>query len=258
MKNKINNELAVCGFEAVKALAASHPEKITRLYFTEDRSAQLGFICSELAKRKAPYNKVESSQELEKLCGSVHHQGVVAMIVQPEIHPLTTEIVETFIHKNESVVLLDHIGNANNLGAIVRSAAFFGIKNIIIPLDESQSSVTTSSYRVAQGGMEYVTLYSIKSIEKLLIALTGRMVRLGTDVSASLPISKIGELSKQKPAIIVLGNEEHGISEDVKKLCDYLITIPFGTMNDSDDSKKIESLNVAQAAAIILYELRKK
>ena len=85
MKNKLNKELAVCGFEAVKALERNSPEKIQRLYFTADRASQFGDLCRSMAKRKAPYNQVESGTELEKLCGSVHHQGVVAMIPQPEI-----------------------------------------------------------------------------------------------------------------------------------------------------------------------------
>ena len=69
------------------------------------------------------------------------------MIEPPEILPLTTDVAAEWVSKGESAVILDRVGNANNLGAIVRSAAFFGIQNIIIPLDEAQSSITTSSYR---------------------------------------------------------------------------------------------------------------
>ena len=249
MKNTRNNELAVCGFEAVLALSKEHPENIRRLYFTKERASAFGEICKRMAQNKRPYNVVEDAIELEKLCGSVHHQGVVAMIAQPQIPILNTDITDEWLHNHESAVLLDRVGNANNLGAIARSAAFFGIKNIIIPLDEAQSSVTTSSYRVAQGGMEYVHIYCIRSISKLLSAMKGKMTRLGTDVRAQMPISDIPSLCKGKPALIVLGNEEHGISDEVKQNCDALVTIPGST-------GQIESLNVAQAAAIILYECR--
>ena len=134
MKNKAKKELAVCGFEAVKALAKIHPEKINRLYFDESHKFDFGEICRTLASRKAPYNIVKDAAELEKLCGSVHHQGVVAMIAQPEIMPLTKEITVEWLHKKESALILDRVGNANNLGAIVRSAAFFGMKNSVIPM----------------------------------------------------------------------------------------------------------------------------
>lgn len=256
MKNTQKKELAVCGFEAVKALAKKNPEKIKRFYYTEERMNSFGELCRFLAKRRVPYNKVKDEKELEKLCGSVHHQGVVVMIEQPEILPLDSDITDRWLRENESALLLDRVGNANNLGAIVRSAAFFGVKNVIIPLNEAQSSVTTSSYRVAQGGMEYVNIYSIKSIAKLLMALKGKMVRLGTDVNASVPVEKIRELKKEKPVIIVLGNEENGISREVKENCDELVIIPFNDSFEKEENRPIESLNVAQAAAIVLYECR--
>ena len=253
MKNKAKKELAVCGFEAVKALAKIHPEKINRLYFDESHKFDFGQICRTLASRKAPYNIVKDAAELEKLCGSVHHQGVVAMIAQPEIMPLTKEITVEWLHKKESALILDRVGNANNLGAIVRSAAFFGMKNIVIPMAEQQASVTTSSYRIAQGGMEFVNIYSIYSIPKLLQAMKGKMVSFGTDLKAKKQVSEIAGLCKSKPALIVLGNEEHGISKDVRENCDELVIIPFAGMG-KNMAASVESLNVAQAASVILYE----
>ena len=258
MKNDIRNELAVCGFEAVKALVKCNPQKITRFYYTRDRMMDFKDLFKDLAERKVPYNNIPEG-ELAKLSGTVHHQGVVAMIRQPEIPHLNTEITDNWLHNKESAVLLDRVGNANNLGAIVRSAAFFGFKNIVIPRDEEQSSVTTSSYRVAQGGMEYVNIYSIMSIEKLLVSMKGKMIRFGTDVRATCPVEKIPELcnTSKKPALIVLGNEEHGISGLVRRNCDELVTIPFCAESDVRPVQPIESLNVAQAAAVILYEARK-
>jgi len=231
MKNKQKNELAVCGFAAVKALEKEHPESIRRFYYTQDRALSFGGLCKNLAARKIPYNLVPSQKDLEKLCGSIHHQGVVAMIDEKEVTPLTPTHTAAWVQGNEPALLLDRVGNANNLGAIIRSAAFFGVKHVIIPLDEAQSSITTSSYRVAQGGMEYVTVYSVSSIPKLLKDLDGKMTRFGTDVSAKKTVSEIPSLcsknGKKMPALIVLGNEEHGISMQVKDLCDHLVTIPF-------------------------------
>ena len=257
MKNKYNKELAVCGFAAVQALAKVHESSIKRLYFTADRAPAFGEVCRSMAKRKAPYNQVKDVQELEKLCGSVHHQGVVAMIEEPRIEQMDTDILDQWVRQKEDALLLDRVGNANNLGAIVRSAAFFGIQNIIIPLDEAQSSITTSSYRVAQGGMEYVHIYCVKSVVRLLAAAAGRMQRIGTDVHATISVSQIREKCQQKPALIVLGNEEKGISSDVKQNCDDLVIIPFSGMNSGAITAPVDSLNVAQASAIILYELRK-
>ena len=257
MKNKERKELAVCGWAAVKALAEQHGYKIERLYFTKERAKELGAVCKALAARKKPYNMVEDESELEKLSGTPHHQGAVAMIAQPVIPALNSDIVAKWIEEKESVAILDRVGNANNLGAIARSAAFFGVKNIVIPLDEAQTSITTSSYRVAQGGMERVAFFSVKSIEALLKDLKGRMFRIGTALEAKTPVSEIKNLRGKLPVAIVLGNEEHGISDAVKRNCDELVIIPFAGMDKGEDSP-VESLNVAQAASIIFYEQAQK
>ena len=259
MKNKQKNELAVCGFATVKKLEKNHPEKITRLYFTEEVAPKFGGLCKKLAKAHGIYNQ-KPAADLEKLSGTVHHQGVVAMIEAPEIQPLDSDITDGWIERGENAVLLDRIGNANNFGAIVRSAAFFGIRNIVIPLDESQSSITTSSYRVAEGGMEYVNIYSVKSSVRLLEALSQKVLRVGTALDATKPVSFLSQAahaSPKKPVLVVLGNEEHGISDAIKKNCDELVIIPWAGMNDGVAQSSVDSLNVAQASSIIFYELTK-
>ncbi len=259
MKNKQKNELAVCGFATVKKLEKNHPEKITRLYFTQEVAPKFGGLCKKLAKQHGIYNQ-KPAADLEKLSGTVHHQGVVAMIEAPTIQPLDSDITDGWIERGEDAVLLDRIGNANNFGAIVRSAAFFGIKNIIIPLDEAQTSITTSSYRVAEGGMEYVNIYSVKSTARLLEALSQKVLRVGTALEAKNPVSFLSNAaakSPRKPILIILGNEEHGISNVVRKNCDELVIIPWAGKPQGKESC-IDSLNVAQAASIILYEMTRQ
>ena len=256
MKNTQNNELAVCGLSAVKKLEKNHGDCIRRLYFTKDTAPLFGGLCKKLSKNHGIYNMVEA-EDLEKLSGTVHHQGVVAMITPPEIIPLDSDITDGWIAEGESALVLDRIGNANNLGAIVRSAAFFGVKNIVIPNDDAQSSITTSSYRVAEGGMEYVKIYSVNSIPRLMQALAGKMVRIGTDLSAKKTLAQLKAVCGKKPAMIVLGNEEKGISDEVRQNCDELVIIPFAGMAQGADEPQVESLNVAQAASVILYELMK-
>ncbi|MBP5602387.1 MAG: RNA methyltransferase [Treponema sp.] len=259
MKNKQKNELAVCGFATVKKLEKNHPEKITRLYFTEEVAPKFGGLCKKLAKAHGIYNQ-KPAADLEKLSGTVHHQGVVAMIEAPEIQPLDSDITDGWIERCENAVLLDRIGNANNFGAIVRSAAFFGIKNIIIPLDEAQASITTSSYRVAEGGMEYVNIYSVKSSVRLLEALSQKVLRVGTALDAKKSVSFLSQAAHatpKKPVLVVLGNEEHGISDSIKRNCDELVIIPWAGMNEGVAQSSVDSLNVAQASSIIFYELTK-
>ncbi|MBP3709712.1 MAG: RNA methyltransferase [Treponema sp.] len=256
MRNKQNDELAVCGMSTVKKLEKNRWQHIRRLYFTQEVAPLFGGLCKKLAENHGIYNVVDA-KDLEKLSGTVHHQGVVAMIHMPEIIPLDSDITDTWIANGENALVLDHIGNANNFGAIVRSAAFFGMKHIVTANDESQSLVTTSSYRIAEGGMEFVNIYSVKSIARLLEAVNGRMIRIGTDLNAKKSVTEIATVHGRKPILVVLGNEETGISETVRANCDECVIIPYAGM-ENGNTPAIQSLNVAQAASIILYELGKK
>lgn len=248
MYNDHEKELAVCGFEAVKALSDRHPEKISRLFFTGNRAKQFSETCRYLAKKRRLYRLVESSSELEKLCASVHHQGVVAMIEAPVIEKITSDTIKQWAQDNTCVLMLDRVGNANNLGAIVRSAAFFGIQALVISSEDTQTGITTSSYRIAQGGMEFVQLYTSPSAVHFLNDCSGYMLRIGADHRAYRTLNDLPKIRKQnEAAAVVLGNEEHGLSEEAKKHCDILVKIR--------GSGAIESLNVAQAATLFLSAL---
>ena len=106
--------------------------------------------------------------------------------------------------------------------------------------------------------MEFVNIYSVKSSERLLEALDKKVLRVGTALDAKKPVSFLREVSggsAKKPVLVVLGNEEHGISDTIKKNCDELVIIPWGGMTQGVKESVIDSLNVAQAASIIFYEM---
>lgn len=251
MKNRQTRELAVCGFETVRTLAEKHPDRIERLFFTQERARFFGAVCKTLAASRRIYRVVESESELERLCQSVHHQGVVAMVSQPEIPSLDPATLHAWHEKGERILVLDRVGNANNLGAIVRSAAFFGIGTIVIGADDEQAEITTSAYRVAQGGMEFVDVWRAPSAAWIVGASAGKMLRIGADHRAKMQLSDLRglavELTGPHGILVVMGNEETGLSPEVKNSCDHLVRIP-GTGD-------VESLNVAQAATLFLYEM---
>ena len=85
--------------------------------------------------------------------------------------------------------------------------------------------------------------------------MKGKMVRIGTSLEAKNTVYGLKKLCGTKPALIVLGNEEHGISNDVRENCDALVLIPYAGLQQGLKESPVESLNVAQAASIILYEL---
>ena len=259
MRNKLTDELAVCGMNAVLAAGEYHPETINRLFLREDRLKSFSRICKGLAERKRPY-KICEDEELERICKSVHHQGVVAMIEEPLIGPLSREDLDFWAQEGKTGLLLHSVGNDHNLGAIVRAAAFFDAYFIVVNENDGGAQLSTSAYRIAEGGMEHVAMRKVDSSAAFLKDAAKELVVMGTDIRAR---QRIGDLSgilrdwkpkkkhdrgTKKPGVVLaLGNEENGLPQEVKDRCSCLLRIP-GTGN-------IESLNVAQAAALFLHAL---
>ena len=256
MRNKLTDELAVCGMNAVLAAGEYHPQTINRLFIREDKFQFFTGICKQLAERKRPY-KICEDEELERICKSVHHQGVVAMIEEPVIEPLSIEDLDLWAGEGKSGIVLHSVGNDHNLGAIARAAAFFDAAFIV--LNEKDTSfnedlrLTTSAYRVAEGAMEHLLIRKITNTSAFLKDASKKLLTVGTDTRAR---SRIGDLKsivkdykktmKGRPGIaLVLGNEETGLPKNVKDQCSHLLRIP-GTGN-------IDSLNVSQAAALFLH-----
>jgi len=251
MHNKLTNELAICGMNASLAAAEFNGEKINRLFLREDRMKSFGGICKILAEKKRPY-KICDDEELERICKSVHHQGVVVMIEEPRLTPLTKEELDLWADECRTGVVLHSVGNDHNLGAIARAAAFFDARYIILNSKDSEAKLTTSTYRVAEGGLEHLTVRTVSNTAAFLKDASKKIVVIGADVRARMRIGDLSALvkdakGKRLPAALVLGNEETGLPKEVKDQCRHLLRIP-GTGN-------IESLNVSQAAALFLHAL---
>jgi TrmH RNA methyltransferase len=257
MYNRLTNELAVCGFNAIRALSEVHPDKINRLFLREDRLPSFTGLCRRLAERKRPYKLCEN-EELERICKTTHHQGIVAMVFEPAVEGATPEDIDTWAAEGKTGLLLCNIGNDHNLGAIVRSAAFFDATPIILSgqNDDPVVQLTTSAYRVAEGGMEYVEFRSVRNPAAFLRDVSKKLFIIGTDPRARIRIRDIPQCIKDwnktarssNPGILlVIGNEETGLPKEVKEQCSVLARIPgIGVM---------ESLNAAQSATLFLHEL---
>lgn len=236
-------ELKVCGLAAVRGQFAADAGAIKRLYFNYDTGRKIGVICRALAQARKVYRCVEPA-ELEKVAGTVHHGGIVAVIAAPEWRRPKAEEVRAWARRREAVVVLDRIGNAHNLGAIARTAAFFGVPRIVIADDAAAAAPGEAAYRVAEGGLSQLEVWRVKKVAGFLRELAEAGYEV---VGAATRGGRLEAKAGGKPVAIVLGNEEHGLADDVAKACTRRVTIPGGG--------KVESLNVSVAAAVLLWEL---
>jgi RNA methyltransferase, TrmH family len=236
--------LRVAGLPAVSALFATAPQRVERLFFDQRLRSQVGDFCAELARAHKPYRMV-SADELERVAGSVMHGGVVVLAQPKPVPVLDVAKIADWARGGEPLLLLDGIGNPHNFGAIARTAAFFALPRIVLSDHPSQAGPSDASYRVAEGGLEYVELYRAVRFAQALQRLRRNYRVIGTAAGKGEPLEKI--LSSEQPLALVLGNEEHGLPHATLAACDAIVTIPGAGL--------MQSLNVAASAAILLHAL---
>jgi TrmH RNA methyltransferase len=241
------NELRICGLPAVRARFQHNAGSILRLFFDYETGRKVGVMCKALAAARKVYRCVEPA-ELEKIAGTVHHGGIVAVVLTPALRaPLPADLAR-WAKARAPVLLLDRIGNAHNLGAIARSAAFFGVEHLVLPFDPGAALPNDAAYRVAEGGLEHVTVWRVPALPAFARALA----EAGYDVvgAATRGGAPRGSAASDRPWALALGNEEAGLSADLAAACTRLVTIA--------GSGRIESLNVSVAAAVLMHALSAK
>lgn len=234
--------LNLCGLAAVKARWQRNPESIQRLFFDYPTSRQVGIMTQALAKSRKVYRCVEPA-ELEKIAGSVHHGGIVAVVNAPTLESPVRGTPERWARERASVLVLDRIGNAHNLGAIARTAAFYGVQHIIIPDTPEAARPNDAAHRVAEGGLEHVRVWMPRN----LVALLRDMAAAGYELVGAATrdgAKNLAGMQSGAPVAILLGNEEHGLAPELADLCSRLVTLP--------GSGAVESLNVSVAGAILM------
>jgi TrmH RNA methyltransferase len=234
----------ICGLNAVTALFARRPGDVNRLYYTEAMKEQAGPLCAQLAQVRRPYRMLPDD-EMQKAAGTVHHGGMCALTLPRDVPMLDWQAIP----RHKLLVVLDGVGNPHNLGAIARSAAFFGAGAMLLHETPLQAMPSDAAYRVAEGAMEHLDLYRTTNLRAALLA----MDRHYRTVAATLlrDAVPVGDLPRDRPVALVLGNEERGVSMEAIATCRRQVRIAGRGPN----GPAVQSLNVAQAAAVLLFAL---
>lgn len=231
----------VCGLHAAMAALRHRPDAIRRVYYAASRRHELGPLLKHTAALRRPYNEV-GPDELEAVAGTVHHEGVV-VVTDPIDHVPLAALLRA-LPRDAVLVALDGVGNPHNLGAILRSAAWFGATGVLVPLeDPRQAALSPAAVRVARGGAEVVPVVGVPNLAAALRQLAEAGVTLFAVEAETGPSPLEGE-PLPRPCCLVLGSEDQGLSPAVRLLCKRRLSIP--------GSGAVESLNVSVAAGILL------
>jgi 23S rRNA (guanosine2251-2'-O)-methyltransferase len=179
------------------------------------------------------------SFELERLCGSPDHQGVVA-----EVDPYPYGDPRGLLRGEEPLlVALDQVQDPRNLGAVCRSAEFAGAAGVIVP-ERRSAAVTAATCKASAGAVEHLPVAHVRNLADWLAdAKAAGFWIWGADADAESPA---WEIDLKGPTVIVLGGEGKGIRPRVAAACDGMIALPR--------RGQIDSLNVSAAATALLFE----
>ncbi|HEX8689097.1 MAG TPA: 23S rRNA (guanosine(2251)-2'-O)-methyltransferase RlmB [Solirubrobacterales bacterium] len=178
-------------------------------------------------------------EELERMCGSPDHQGVVA-----EVDPYPYADPKALLRREGALlVALDQVQDPRNLGAVARSAEFAGAAGIVIP-ERRSAEVTAVTCKASAGAVEHLDVARVRNLADWLTeAKAADFWIWGADAEAEKAPWDIHLIG---PTVLVLGGEGKGIRPRVASVCDGLMALPR--------KGQVESLNVSAAAAALLFE----
>ncbi|MCK4310884.1 MAG: 23S rRNA (guanosine(2251)-2'-O)-methyltransferase RlmB [Methanomicrobia archaeon] len=167
------------------------------------------------------------------------HQGVIAFISPKEYK----KFEDLRFSEDSFFIVLDRIKDPGNLGAIIRSCEFFNLDAVIIPKRNS-AKITEIVWKSSAGALEHVNVVLVDNLSKTIEKLKEKKIWIiGADINGE----RCFEKNLRGPVALILGEEQKGMRDILKRKCDLLVEIPR--------RGNIESLNVSTAAGILIYEI---
>lgn len=228
----------IFGLHPVESLLESHL-KIQEIYILKDiKKNKIETVLNLASEKGIPVQYVEKRQTLDELCFGENHQGVAASIKSDVSYRHLQEFKDAKL-----LLMLDHITDPHNFGAILRSADQFNIDAVIIPKNRS-IEITPSVIRSSSGAAFFVPVIREANLTQSLNKL--KEWGFWSYAAAGGEGQSLAQTEFDSKTVIVMGSEGSGLSQNLKKNCDFSIQIP--------SNGKIESLNVSVATAIFLYK----
>lgn len=214
-------------------------DKIVKAYISNKFKEQ--DIIDKLKAKKVKLNFVDNNILDKKVDGL--HQGIIL-----EIDDVKTYTLEEFLTSiknvtNPRIVMLDHLEDPHNFGAIIRTSEALGIDGIIIPSDRSVG-ITPTVIKTSAGAIEYIKIIRVSNLQVAIKKLKeNNFWIIGTDMEGT----DYTKIDYNMPVCLIIGNEGKGMSKVIRNNCDFIATIPM--------TGKINSLNASVSCGIILSQI---
>jgi len=238
-------EECVHGLRAGLALFARRRDDVIRVAYARSVRGEVTDLGRWAASRRLPFVEATDA-ELARLAESPHHEGL-CVVARPRRWLPVQELIDLLTRARGVAVALDRVRNPYNVGAILRSAAFLGLDAALLGASAPHPALAPAAVRVAEGGAEHLDLVRTTDLGETLTRLRSHGVQVvGADGRG--PTSAVG-FPFRRPSVIVVGHEREGLGPRVRAQCDAVVAIP--------GSGRVESLNVAVAAGILMAQTRR-
>ncbi len=239
-ETKKQEKIYIYGRHVLSEVLAGKPRAVKKVFL--DPGLKDANISALLAKHNIPTSPLRAREAQFVSKGAVH-QGAITLIDTSLLSVSLDEFLSTVTKEAQpALVLLDEIQDPHNVGAIIRSAAAFGISGVLIPR-HNQAGITATVVKVSAGMVFKVPIISVANVNHALRMLKKAGFWIyGLDGAGAQQIDKE---AFDAPTVFVAGNEGAGIRKKTQELCDVLVYIPI--------EQQCESLNVASATTVAFY-----
>jgi 23S rRNA (guanosine2251-2'-O)-methyltransferase len=237
MEKAVSSRLILSGFRSIEECLRTHPERIAKILVPVGRLMPRIAELRDLAQKRGVL--VETNPKFDP------EEPVLAMLHEYEYADFDAMVEELRAAVAQGqrplVIMLDGITDPQNLGAILRTAAFMGVAGVVLPKDRS-SHITNTVYRIASGGLEHIRVAQVTNLVAALNSLKDAgFWSVGFSEHAEQSLS---DVRQDFPPVIVIGNEEKGMRQLVQKNCDFLVKL--------SGKGGLHSLNASVAAALAM------
>ena len=234
------------GANTAEEILKSGRRKVYRLYVSEGSLEGKAKLIVSMARKSGCPVDFMNPRSLDHMAKGGNHQGVILEVEPVQTLTLAEALARIKDPKKTVWAGVDGITDPMNLGAIIRSAACFGVTAIILP-ERRTVGLTPSAQKTASGAIEKVDMVEVGNLNQTIIELKKKNFWIyGADMKGK-PVDK---MDFAYPIFMLIGSEGEGLHQKTMEHCDELVSIP--------QKGGVESLNASVAAGVLFYEISKK
>ena len=240
--NLTKDQEMVCGINSVNEIISIRPNSVTTLFIEDDKGKRIQEL-DQLAKQNNIEVVLQDSSFFQKNFSEMNHQSV-AIICHKRLEENENFLENLFEKDNLLLLILEHITDAHNVGACIRSAAAAGVDAVIVPKNRS-CHLTPTVRKISSGGAELIPFVVVTNIVRTINKLQSAGVMIyGTDMKAS---KLHNEITYGDKSALIIGSEDKGLKRLTLENCDEIIKVKM--------PGRIESLNASVSTGIMLFQI---